>query len=532
MEHHQSSIAEGQDQGLTTSGSNISFWLDSVEPIRFTPLASDLRTDVVVVGGGLAGLSIAYSLIKAGKKVIVLEDGFVGSGETGRTTAHITNILDERYSEIEQLLGEDKCRHAAASHTEAINFIERVVEEEHIDCDFRRVEGFLFLHPNDTPETLDKELAAVRRYGLQVEMLPKVPGITGDTGPCLRFPGQAQFHPLKYLRGLAHAIVRHGGEIFTETRVEEIGAAGVRTNGFVVAAEHVVVATHTPVNNMVTMHTKQFPYRTYVIGALIPKDSVTHALWWDTGSPKSAHVNDPYHYVRINPYDEHHDVLIAGGEDHKTGQADNGEATAYSLLEDWARKRFPSIKEIVYRWSGQVMEPVDILAFIGKNPGDHNIYIATGDSGNGMTHAAIAGMLISDLITGRANAWERLYDPSRITLKAASTFLQEAGNMSVQYLDYFRTGDLTPIEKLKPGQGEVVNMNGKRVAIYRDESEDLYAFSAICPHLGCILRWNQDEKSFDCPCHGSRFTCRGVVVNGPAKDDLQKLYLRPKEPRE
>ncbi len=533
MEHHQASVAEGQDLGLTTSGRNISFWLDSVEPIRFSPLVSDLQTDVVVVGAGLAGLSVAYNLIKAGRKVVVLEDGFVGSGETGRTTAHVTNVLDEGYPEIERLLGSDNCRRAAESHTAAISFIERVVVDEAIDCEFRRVDGILFLHPNDKPETLNQELATVSQYGIQAELLSHIPGISGESGPCLRFPGQAQFHPLRYLRGLAHAIVRRGGEIFTETRVDDIDKRGVVANTFTVTADHIVVATNTPVNNMITMHTKQFPYRTYVVGALVPKGSIAPTLWWDTGYPKSQHVKEPYHYVRINPYDDRYDLLIAGGEDHKTGQADNGgEATAYPMLEDWVRKHFPSAKEFVYRWSGQVMEPVDLLAFIGRNPGDDNIYIATGDSGNGMTHATIAGMLITDLITGRPNDWAQLYDPARITLRATPTFLQEAGNMSVQYLDYFKHGDLIPVEKLKPGEGEVVNMNGKRVAIYRDESKELHAFSAICPHMGCILRWNQDEKSFDCPCHGSRFTCQGVVVNGPAKDDLKRLHLRPKQSRE
>lgn len=531
MEHHDTSVMQGQEQGLTTSGANISFWLDSVEPIKFTPLASDMDTEVVVVGGGISGLSVAYCLVKAGKKVVVLEDGFIGSGESGRTTAHVVNALDDRYSEIERVLGSEKCRLAAESHTEAINFIERVVHEENLDCDFQRLDGFLFLHPSDSPSTIDEEFAVTNRNGLPTEKMMGVPGMESETGVCLRFPDQAQFHPLKYLRGLAHFIVRNGGQIFTETRVTDVGKTGVRTNEFSVSAEQIVVATNTPVNNWVSMHTKQFPYRTYIIGGLVAKNSIRPGLWWDTGNLKSEWTTDPYHYVRLQPYDEHHDLLIAGGEDHKTGQADKEgivEYARYDRLEEWTRKRFPSLKQVIYRWSGQVLEPVDMMGFIGRNPGEKNIYVATGDSGNGMTHGTIAGMLISDLILGRTNPWEKLYDPSRITLKAAPEFLQEVGNMSVQYLDYLQTGDLTPIEDLEPGEGEVVNMNGKRVAIYKDGSEVVHAFSAICPHMGCILRWNGDERSFDCPCHGSRFTALGVVVNGPAKQDLQRLYLRPK----
>lgn len=223
-----------------------------------------------------------------------------------------------------------------------------------------------------------------------------------------------------------------------------------------------------------------------------------------------------------------HDLLIAGGEDHKTGQADKEnieEAHRYDKLEQWTRKHFPAMKEIIYHWSGQVMEPVDMMAFIGKNPGDKNIYIATGDSGNGMTHGTIAGMLISDLILGKSNPWEKLYDPSRITLKATGDFLKEVGNMSLQYLDYFEAGDVRSIHDLKPEQGAIITMRGKKIAVYKDQLQVLHTFSAVCPHLGCVVQWNGDEHSFDCPCHGSRFTTEGKVVNGPALNGLKPVKI-------
>lgn len=519
---------ERQEKGVTTSGSNISYWLDSVEPIRFEPLRTNLKTETVIVGGGMAGLSVAYCLSKAGRKVVVVEDGFVGSGESGRTTAHLVNALDDRYSEIERILGEEKCKLAAESHTEAINFIERVSREENIDCEFERLDGFLFLHPTDDRKTIDDEFVATNKYGIRTEKLEGVPGVAGETGVCLKFPGQAQFHPLKYLRGLADCIIRNGGAIYTETHVDQMHKHGIKAGEFSIEADYVVVATNTPVNDWVTMHTKQHPYRTYVIGGLIPKNSIRPGLWWDTGNMKSEWVTDPYHYVRLERYSDTDDLLIAGGEDHKTGQADKEkleEQERYAKLERWTRKHFPGMREIVYQWSGQVMEPVDLMAFIGKNPGDKNIYIATGDSGNGMTHGTIAGMLISDLIMKKDNPWEKLYDPSRITVKAAKYFLQEVGNMSAQYLDYFEAGDIKSIEELTPRQGAIVNMKGKKTAVYRDEMGVVHAYSAICPHMGCVLQWNGDEHSFDCPCHGSRFTCQGVVVNGPAVNDLQKIPL-------
>lgn len=517
-----------QQAGVLTSGSNISYWTDSVEPIKFKPLDQNLKTDTVIIGGGIAGLSTAYCLAKAGKKVVVVEDGFIGSGETGRTTAHLVNALDDRYGEIERVLGEEKCRLAAESHTEAINFIESVVREESIDCDFTRVDGFLFLHPSDDPKTIEVEFKITNKYGIRTEKIQRVPGVATEEGVCLKFPDQAQFNPLKYLGGLCDYLVRVGVSIYTETHIKGIGKSGIKSENFSIQADHIVVATNTPVNDLVTMHTKQFPYRTYVIGGLVPKGSLQPGLWWDTGNMKSEWVTDPYHYVRLNPYDENYDLLIAGGEDHKTGQADKEniqEENRYKRLEMWTRKRFPMMREIVYHWSGQVMEPVDMMGFIGKNPGDKNIYIATGDSGNGMTHGTIAGMLISDLIQGRENPWAKLYDPSRITLKATGDFLKEVGNMSTQYLDYFEAGDIKSINDLEPDQGAIVNMKGKKVAVYKDHQQALHAYSAICPHLGCVLQWNGDEHSFDCPCHGSRFTSEGTVVNGPSLDDLKKIDL-------
>lgn len=528
MKDIRSSGQQVEHPGTLTSGQNLSYWVDSVAPVRYMPLAENLKTEVVIVGGGIAGLTVAYCLLKAGKKIVIVEDGFIGSGESGRTTAHISNALDDRYSEIESLLGEEKGRLAAESHTEAIDFIERVVHEEHIDCDFKRIDGFLFLHPTDDPRTIDDEFAVTNQYGIHTEKLVGVPGIPSEQGICLRFPNQGQFHPMKYLKGLSECIVRMGGSIYTETHVDGLHKAGIKSGNLSVQADQVVVTTNTPINDLVTIHTKQFAYRTYVIGALIPKYSLTPALWWDTGNMKSEWATNPYHYVRLQHFNDAHDLLIAGGEDHRTGQGDQDrheQNTAFSRLEQWARKRFPSMQEIVYQWSGQVMEPVDMMGFIGKNPGDKNTYIATGDSGNGMTHGTIAGMLISDLIQGRKNRWEKLYDPSRITLKAGSHFMKEAGNMAAQYLDYFEKGDIKTVEELKPGQGAIAKINGKKLALYKDEHGTLHAYSAVCTHLGCVVHWNAVEKSFDCPCHGSRFTAEGHVVNGPALKGLKKLEI-------
>jgi Rieske Fe-S protein len=334
---------------------------------------------------------------------------------------------------------------------------------------------------------------------------------------------------MKYLQALAHAVVRMGGQIYTSTRAKDITSKGAVCNGFKVTAEHIVVATNTPVNDFVTMHTKQFAYRTFVIGARVPKGSLPHALWWDTGDMDSEWVTAPYHYVRLNRYNDEYDLLITGGEDYKTGQADVEDLTPeerFARLAEWTKARFPMMQDVVYKWSGQVMEPVDYMAFIGKNPGNDNVYIITGDSGNGMTHGTIGGILVTDLINNKENPWARLYSPKRIPLKTPGTFLTELVNTFKQYGDYIKKGDVDGVEEINPGEGAILGRGLKKMAIYRDEQNAIHSFSAVCPHMGCVVQWNPGEKSFDCPCHGSRFTKEGVVINGPATSDLKKVEIK------
>jgi glycine/D-amino acid oxidase-like deaminating enzyme/nitrite reductase/ring-hydroxylating ferredoxin subunit len=516
------------NKGVLTSGENISYWLDSVKPIEYKPLKENRNTDVLIVGGGLAGITIAYCLLKAGKKIILLEDGLIGSGETGRTTAHLTTALDDRYYDIENVFGVEGSRIAAESHTAAIEWIASTVKNENINCDFERVDGFLFLHPSDKQEHLHKEFAATHKAGLKTEWLEQTHNIAAYNGPCIKFPRQAQFHILKYMKALAEAVVKMGGEIYTRSHAEKINSKGAACNGFKVGAAHVVVATNSPVNDMVTMHTKQTPFRTYVIAAKIPKGRLPHSLWWDTGNMNTKWMTSPYHYVRIQPFDDEHELLISGGEDHKTGQADDegiNEEDRYKALEEWTRKHFPAITDVVFHWSGQVLEPLDYMGFIGRNPGDENIYIVTGDSGNGMTHTTIAGILITDLVLGKENKWASLYSPKRIPVKVPGRFLSESLNMAKQYGDFIKKADIEEADQLANDEGAILSKGFRKIALYRDVSGTLHSFSAVCPHLGCVVQWNGDEKTFDCPCHGSRFSKEGIVVNGPAVSHLERLNI-------
>jgi Rieske Fe-S protein len=284
------------------------------------------------------------------------------------------------------------------------------------------------------------------------------------------------------------------------------------------------------VNDWLIIHSKQAAYRTYVIGARVPRGSVPHGLFWDTP--------DPYHYIRLQQAEDSsgneldYEILIVGGEDHKTGQADDA-PERFTRLEKWARERFPMIERVEYQWSGQVMEPVDYMAYIGRNPGgDEHIYIATGDSGNGMTHGTIAGIILNELVQGRKHQWAKLYDPSRVSLRATPEYLKENLNVAEQYKDYFTTGDVGDVASIKPGEGAVVGRGRGKTAIYRDDRGNIHQYSAICTHLYCVVHWNSTEKTWDCPCHGSRFDPYGKVVNGPAIVALSPVGSEPKREEE
>jgi glycine/D-amino acid oxidase-like deaminating enzyme/nitrite reductase/ring-hydroxylating ferredoxin subunit len=502
------------------SGATVSIWMATAEVPAGKPLARDERADVCVIGAGISGLTAAYLLAREGRSVVVIDDGPVAGGETCRTTAHLTNAIDDRYAWLEQVHGEEGARLAAESHTAAIDRIEAIAREEAIPCDFARVDGYLFNPREEKQEDLPGELEAVRRAGLSgVELLPRVPWDFFDTGPCLRFPNQGQFHPLLYLSGVARAIERRGGKIFTGTHASEIAGgspARVTTSqGRSITADAVVVATNSPVSTRVAIHTKQAPYRTYVIGVRLPAGSVPAALYWDTPHP--------YHYLRLQrgarPGEE---ILLVGGEDHKTAHEENP-SERHANLERWTRERFPMIQGVDFRWSGQVLETVDGVAFIGKSPGsgEENVYVATGDSGMGMTHGTIAGILLTDLILGRENPWERLYDPSRVSLRAAGEFARENIAVAGHFASYVSPGDVADVAEIPPGAGAVVRRGLKKIAVYRDPSGALHERSAVCTHLGCIVRWNSMEKSWDCPCHGSRFDVAGSVLNGPAIGPLR-----------
>lgn len=503
------------------SGSTHPLWFSSARVPTAARLEADADADVCIVGAGIAGLSTAYELALRGLSVVVIDQARIGEGMTGRTTAQFTNAFDDRYIEVERLHGAEAARLVAQSHTAAIERAVEIAAREGFECELERLDGWLFVPRGESTEILERELEAARRAGLEeVELLPRAP-LEYDTGPALRFPRQVQLQPLQYLAGLARAVAAAGGRVYGETHADIIeGGAEAHVqseHGPLIRARSIVVATNSPVNDLAVIHTKQAAYQTYVTVASVPRGSVTRGLYWDTA--------DPYHYVRLaGPAagGVERDLLIVGGEDHKTGQEEEPEQR-WTRLEAWMRALFPRAGAIEGRWSGEVMEPVDALAFIGRNPLDHdNVYVVTGDSGNGMTHGVLGGMLLADLITDRANPWQEIYDPARRSLRAIGEFVRQNANVVGEYAAWLGRGDVSDVAEIPRGEGAIVRDGLSMLAVHVDAEGCVHESLAACPHLGCIVRWNRAEHTWDCPCHGSRFDPKGVVVQGPAIVDLPR----------
>lgn len=485
----------------------------------FKPVAEDALHDVVVIGAGIAGLTTAACLLREGRRVLVVDRQGVGAGETLRTTAHLASALDDHFDMLQRYHGKDGARLAAASHATAIEWIEELAMGAP-DCGFRRIPGYLFSHIGDV-EGLRREMEAAREAGLQVAWCETpVEGLPTQLGPALRFDHQARVDAGGYMLALARE-ARDAGARFLRAHVGRV-VGGEQPevhldDGTVLRAQAVVVAANVPFHGTTATFAKQAPYRTYVVAGRVPTGSVADALVWDDA--------DPYHYVRLRETDDPAWMeILVGGEDHKTGQDDDPEA--YLRLQDWTRQHFPQVQGFHAAWSGQVLEPADGLAFIGADPHHENVWLITGDSGNGMTHGTLGGLLVCDLVQGRDNPWRELYDPGRQPVRAGGELLRENANVMLQYRDWVRPSQVGGVAEIAPGTGAVLRRGLHRVAVYRAGDGSLHAHDARCTHMGCVVRWSGEEKSWDCPCHGSRFEARtGAILNGPANKPLAPYAL-------
>ncbi len=505
-----------------------SLWMDTT--VADAPaLAENLRVDTVVIGSGIAGLSTAYELVCRGQTVAVLDRGRIAGGMTSRTSAHLTSQCDDGFNALTDIRGLDGAKIFHESHQAAIGRIEAIAQDEGIECHYRRVNGYLFPAIGKNPvEELTPEFEATKKVGMPIERHTGLPFKGHEQAKCLRYPNLATFHPLRYLRGVAEAFVRRGGMLFANTAVtgveEKNGAVIIRTaNNFSVQAANAVVATNSPINDRLALHTKLAPYRTYAMAVTIARDSIEDALYWDT--------LDPYHYVRLESGRGSTQYLIVGGADHKTGEVDDAWAR-FEGLESWIRGLLPKLGNVTHKWSGQVLDSIDYAAYSGRNPGNEHVFVHTGDSGQGLTHGVMGSLLLSRLITGEECPWTSFYDPSRVIASAATNFVAENVTAVKNFAEYVAPGELKSVDELQPGKGAIVREGLRKVAAYRDDDGKVHRVSAACTHVGCHLHWNSFERCWDCPCHGSHFAVDGTPLNAPAVAPLEQYGSQAAESRE
>lgn len=491
-----------------------SIWLSEVPGPGFGRLDRDVRVDVAIIGGGITGLTAGHQLKKAGLKVAVLEQHLVAGGETGHTTAHLTVAFDTGLEGLVESVGLGGARTVWDAGRRAIEHIEETMRMEQIDCHFRRVPGYLYAARVQDEPRVKREVELAKELGYGAE-LAHDPGFPPMRHQAMMLPSQAQFNPRLYLIPLAKLIQGDGSCVFEHTHVTKVhpgSPAMVEASGYTVTADYVIYATHQPIQDRF-FASKVAAYQTYALGVKVPEGTFPYILAWDT--------QDPYHYWRQEP-GAGYDLVIIGGEDHRTGQEDDTEAR-YSALESYVRTALHGTKyELLYRWSGQVLSPMDGLPFIGELDGEGHNYVATGYSGNGMTMGTFAALMITDLILGREHPATALFDPNRFRVMAGGvTFIEE----NLAYPTYLALDTLKPAERaelddIKPGEGRVISLDGERVAASREPNGRIHAVSATCTHMGCQVHWNDAERTWDCPCHGSRFMLDGKVMNGPATEGL------------
>jgi glycine/D-amino acid oxidase-like deaminating enzyme/nitrite reductase/ring-hydroxylating ferredoxin subunit len=496
----------------------VSLWMSVDVAPEAARLTRHEKADVAVIGSGIAGLSVAYELAAKGLDVVVVDRGVIAGGMTARTSAHLTASSDDGFETLIRVRSLEGAKTYYASHAAAIDRIEAIQQGESISCNFRRVNSYLFPAPHMKPEDLNPEFEATRKAGMEVQWHTGLPFQGLADLRCLRYPRQATFHPLRYLRGVAEALNKRGVRLYANSPVQEIveGDSGVEIKAATgsVAADYAVVATNSPINDRLSLHSKLAPYRTYVLALTIPKDSIEDALYTD--------ALDPYHYVRLQPGPGNVDYLIVGGADHKAGEADDG-AIRFEAIDAWIRALLPNLGTVTHKWSGQTLDPTDYSAFSGCNPGNKRVFIHTGDSGQGLTHGVAGSILISQLITEGKSDWTEFYDPSRTTPSAVKNFVAENITAVKNFAEYVAPGEISSVDELKPGQGAIVREGLSKVAAFRDQKGTIFRRSAKCTHLGCLVHWNSLERCWDCPCHGSHFAVDGEVLNAPAIAPLKKI---------
>ena len=504
----------------TRDGRNKSLWqkntLAAGEQNAFDP---SVTYDVLIVGAGITGLTTAFLLQNAGLKCVIAEAHNPGYGTTGGTSAHINTFADTTFAEVESAFSTNAAKQFAKSIAESVELIHELVETYQIDCDFEWKKAYVYSQNEKETSQLDEIFDSAVRVGVEVSKTNEVP-INLEFQKAIIFNNQAQFHPLKYIGGLQSHFYNLGGIVLENVLVDEIksedGIHYASSSEVKIKARKVIYATHIPPGGVNVLHFRNAPYRSYVIAATLANDQYPDALVYD--------MQEPYHYFRTHVIDGQK-YLVAGGHDHKTGHGDPERSLAD--LINFTKVCYP-VENIFAHWSAQYYVPADGLPYIGQLPGaSAGIFAATGFNRNGMILGTVSAMVLSDLILQGESQYEKLYDPARIKPVAGFTeIVKEGADVAARFIgDRFGIEKIKSVSELSPDSGEIVEFEGRKLAIYKDHNGTIQALDPVCTHTKCIVNWNNSEKSWDCPCHGARFDTDGTVMTGPARADLSMINI-------
>jgi glycine/D-amino acid oxidase-like deaminating enzyme/nitrite reductase/ring-hydroxylating ferredoxin subunit len=506
---------------MKRDGASTSAWQPTQYEIQSNLFSPDTVYDVIIIGAGITGGTAALLLQKAGKNCLLVDAANAGFGTTGGTTAHLNTFYDTPYYQMINDFGEENAKLMAQGASSAIGLIRTNITTHAIDCDFEERDGYLFSRDADQDKELEKVVHSIKQVGVSVDFIADNPFHI----PCIRtaiVPQQAQFHPLRYLLGIIKAFQESGGHFIEHCRVtklDEGNTIDVHTSLGIARAGQVIYATHIPPGVNI-LHLRCAPYRSYVVAAKLKNQDYPRALGYD--------LQEPYHYYRTHEIDGQN-YLVVGGEDHKTGHEENTGA-CLARLEAHVRTYF-DVEEVAYRWSSQFFEPSDGLPYIGRLPsGGGNVFVATGFGGNGMIYGTLAGLILSNMLVNGESIYQKLLDPNRVKPVAGfSNFVKENADVVKELVKgIFPADKLRALSEIAAGEARVVKYEGHVMGLYKDEQGGIHAVNTLCPHIKCTVAWNNAEKSWDCPCHGSRFSYDGELLTAPATSDLQKVDLSEK----
>lgn len=505
-----------EDKDLENMGELASFWVTNTPTTNFDILKEGLSVDVAILGAGIAGITSALLLKESGLSIALIESGKVIKDVTAKTTAKITAAHNIVYQHLISEYGEEGARKYAQSNQSAIDKIESIVNNYNISCDFRRRPCYLYTENKDSKEKIKKEADAAKKAGLDVSYENSIPLDRFNVDGAVKFENQAEFHPRKYLLGLIEKIQGEKSYIFENTRAMNITEGDINevtTDKCSIKAKNVIISTNFPFYDPGQLFSKMYPSRSYALGFYTKKQF-----------PEGMFIGvDPIYTYRATPT-EKGEMIIAGGVTHKAGQVTDT-VECYKRLREHAMNHF-NVESIDYHWSTQDNVTIDKVPFIGKiNPKSKGVYVATGFMKWGMSNGTVAAMILSDLILGKENPWSSFFDPSRSMPKLEST--KEFIGTNIGVVKELLGGKLSRPQsmdpsKLQEGEGRILKIEGKKVAAYKDMIGKIYVLSAPCTHMGCTVNWNNAEKTWDCPCHGSRFSYDGTVIHGPAVMDLKE----------